>query len=83
MSYVSVCKNIIAQNNKRGWKDPSPTIRVSQTPSGRVVNRAHGVGIVDKNGTVVARLIATQDGNPVISCGARVALITNYDVVSL
>ena len=83
MSYVSVCKNVIAANNKAGWKDPQPTIRVSRTPSGKVTMREHGVGIVDREGNVVARLVATQDGRPVIKCGAKVALVTDYDVVPL
>lgn len=83
MSFVSVCKNKIAQNNKRKWVDPEPTIRVSRTPSGRVVHRTHSVGIVDKEGNIVAKLLATKDGEPVIKCGAKVALITDYDVVDL
>ena len=83
MSYVSVCKNVIAQNNKKGWKNVEPTIRVSNTPSGKVVERAHSVGIVDKEGNIVARLSATQDGLPIIKCGAKVALITDYPVTRI
>jgi len=83
MSCVSVCKNIIASNNKRGWRNPLPTIRVSKTPSGKVSARAHTIGIVDKNGVVVAKLVATKTGKPIIKCGARVALITNYDILIL
>lgn len=83
MSYVSVCKNVIAQNNKTDWNDPKPTLRVSNTPSGKVIRREHGVGIVDAEGNVVARLLATQDGQPIIKCGAKVALITEHDVVPL
>ena len=83
MSFVSVCKNLIAQNNKRMWIDPKPTIRVSNTPSGKVTIRAHKVGIVDKDGNIVARMLATEDGKPIIKCGAKVALITEYPVVSL
>lgn len=81
MSYVSVCKNTIGTNNKKGWVCPAPTIRVSNTPSGKVTARAHTVGIVDANGNVVARLVATKDGKPVIKCGAKVALITEFPVV--
>jgi hypothetical protein len=81
--YISVCKNVIAQNNKKGWVDPTPTIRVSRTPSGKVTNRANSIGILDKDGNIVARMVATTDGKPVISCGAKVALITEYDVVEL
>lgn len=78
--YISVCKNVIAANNKQGWKNPKPTIRVSETPSGRVTSRGHGVLIKDGEGRVVARLVATKDGKPVIKCGAKVALITDYPV---
>lgn len=83
MSFVSVCKNVIASNNKRNWLDPDPTIRVSKTPSGKVVSRHHTIGIVDKDGKVVAKLLSTTDGKPVIKCGAKVALFTEYDVVGL
>lgn len=83
MSHVSVCKQVIAQNNKRDWVDPDPTIRVSETKSGKVTMREHTVGIVDADGNIVARLVATKDGKPVISCGAKVALITDYPVVAL
>lgn len=83
MNFISVCKNVIASNNKKGWKDPNPSLRVSRTPCGKVVKRAHQVGIVDENGKIVARLISTIDGRQVISCGAKVALVTDYDVVDL
>lgn len=83
MSFVSVCKNIIARNNRRDWRDPEPTIRVSEAPSGRVTQREHAVGIVDADGNVVARLVATTDGKPVIKCGAKVALITEHPVIPL
>jgi hypothetical protein len=82
MSYVSVCKNVIASNNKKQWVDPDPTIRVSNTPSGKVTQRANTIEILDKDGNVVAELVATTDGKPVIKCGAKVALITKYDVRS-
>lgn len=78
MSYISVCKNVIASNNKRGWSNPDPAIRVSNTPSGRVMQRAHTLAIKDARGNVVARIVSSQDGGPVISCGAKVAIITEY-----
>lgn len=78
-NYVSVCKNVIAANNKRNWKEPDPAIRVSNTPSGKVTKRAHTLLIKDKDGNVVARIISTTDGNPVIKCGAKVAIITEYE----
>ena len=83
MSVVTVCKNIIAQNNKRGWVDPEPTIRVSGSPGGAVQFRAHKLAITDSAGNVVAELIATRDGNPVVKCGAKVALITKHPVLEV
>jgi hypothetical protein len=80
MNYVSVCKNVIASNNKKGWKSPDPTIRVSRTPSGKVVERAHTIAIKDAKGNIVARLVATKDGKPVIKCGAKVGLITTFPI---
>lgn len=80
MAYISVCKNVIATNNKRGWENPDPAIRVSNTKSGKVTNRAHTLAIKDKDGNIVARIVSTQDGQPVIKCGAKVAIITEHDV---
>lgn len=80
MSHISVCKNVIASNNKRGWVDPNPAIRVSSSKSGRVTGRGHTVAIKDAAGNVVARIISTVDGEPVVSCGAKVAIVTEYDV---
>lgn len=79
MNFVSVCKNVIAGNNKRGWVDPDPAIRVSNTPSGKVTKRAHTLIIKDKDGNEVARIVSSKDGNPVIKCGAKVAIITHYE----
>ncbi len=81
--YITVCKNVIAQNNKKDWVDPEPVIRVSKTPAGKVVMRSNRIGIVDSTGALVAELIATEDGKPIISCGAKVALITQHDVIDL
>jgi hypothetical protein len=78
-NYISVCKNVIASNNKRGWVDADPSIRVSNSPSGKVTKRAHTLAIKDKDGNIVARIVSTQDGSPVIKCGAKVAIITEYD----
>ena len=78
MNYVSVCKNVIAGNNKKNWCDADPAIRVSSTPSGKVIARAHTLLIKDKDGNVVARVVSSQDGKPVIKCGAKVAIITEY-----
>jgi hypothetical protein len=80
MNYVSVCKNVISSNNKKNWENPDPAIRVSKTPSGKVTKRAHTVLIKDKNGETVARIVSSRDGKPVIKCGAKVAIITEYPV---
>ncbi len=80
MNYVSVCKNVIASNNKRNWVRPDPAIRVSDTVAGKVVLRGHEIGIFDRLGNLVARLISSTDGKPVIKCGAKVALLTEYPV---
>lgn len=76
---ISVCKNVIASNNKRNWKDPDPAIRVSNTKHGKVQKRAHTLAIKDKDGNIVATVVSTQDGEPVIGCGAKVAIITEYE----
>lgn len=79
MNYVSVCKNVIASNNKRKWIDPDPAIRVSKAQSGKAIRRAHTLSIKDANGNEVARIISTQDGNPIIRAGAKVVIVTEYE----
>lgn len=76
--FVSVCKNVIASNNKKGWVDPDPAIRVSGTKSGSAIKRAHELIIKDAHGNEVARIVSTQDGKPVIGCGAKVGIVTKY-----
>lgn len=78
MHMASVCKNVIAQNNKNQWQEPKPAIRLSNTPSGKVQGRGHTVAIKDKDGNTVARIISTQDGKPVIKCGAKVAIVAEH-----
>jgi hypothetical protein len=77
-NYVSVCKNAIATNNKRGWVKPDPAIRVSTSKSGKATARGHTVAIKDAQGKIVARIISTQDGNPIIKAGAKVVIVTEY-----
>lgn len=79
MSFVSICKNVIYSNNKRKWTNPDPAIRVSKTKSGAATQRAHTLAIKDKDGNIVATVVSTQDGQPVVACGAKVAIITEYD----
>lgn len=83
MNVLTVCKNVIAGNNKRNWVDPQPAVRIAKNKRGSATDRAHSVAIVDKNGDIVARIISTRDGNPVVKCGAKVAIITEYDVVNI
>jgi ribosomal protein L15E len=78
-NFISVCKNVIYANNKRNWRKPDQAIRVSRTKSGQVIARAHTLAIKDKAGNIVARVVSTQDGKPVIKCGAKVAIITEYE----
>jgi hypothetical protein len=70
---------VIASNNKAGWVDPNPAIRVSNSKSGKVTGRAHSLAIKDGQGKIVAMIISTQDGQPVIKCGAKVAIITEFE----
>lgn len=79
MNYISVCKNVIASNNKKHWINADPAIRISRSPSGKVTKRAHSLLIKDKDGEVVAKIVSSQDGSPVIKCGAKVAIITEYE----
>jgi hypothetical protein len=83
MNVLTVCKNVIAGNNKRNWVDPQPAVRIAKNKSGSAIDRAHSVAIVDKNGDIVARIMSTRDGNPVVKCGAKVAIITEFDVVNI
>ena len=83
MNIISVCKNVIASNNKAKWLNPLPAIRVARSKAGKVTARAHKIGIVDKNGEIVATMISTTDGKPVVKCGAKVALVTEFDIVVL
>lgn len=78
MSHISVCKNVISSNNKRGWKKPDPPIRISGSKSGKAIGRGHRVAIKDAKGNVVAEIVSTKDGAPVIKCGAKVGIITKY-----
>lgn len=79
-NYISVCKNVIMSNNKRKWVDPEPSIRVASSRSGKAQTRGFIVAIKDKEGNVVAKIITTKDGNPILKCGAKVAIMTEYDV---
>ena len=76
--YISVCKQVIASNNKKGWVDPDPAIRVGRTKSGKAIKRAHTLAIKDAQGNTVATILSSTDGKPVISCGAKVAIIAEY-----
>lgn len=78
-NFISVCKNVIASNNKRNWVDPNPAIRVSNTPSGKASKRAHTLAIKDKDGNTVAKIISSQDGKPIIAAGAKVVIVTEYE----
>lgn len=78
-NYISVCKNVIAANNKRGWVQPDPAIRVSHSSGGVAKERAHKLAIRDGSGNVVATIVSSTDGSPVLKCGAKVAIVTEYE----
>lgn len=77
--FISVCKNVIQSNNKKNWVEPDPAIRVCKTKSGKAVQRAHTLAIKDAEGNVVAKILSSQDGNPIIGCGAKVVIETVYE----
>lgn len=76
--YISVCKNVIASNNKKKWVDADPSIRISKSKSGKAISRVFSTAILDSQGNEVARIVSSKDGNPVLKCGAKVAIITEY-----
>lgn len=76
--FISVCKQVIAQNNKRKWVDPSPAIRVSNKSYGSATKRAHTLAIKDDRGNTVATIISSKNGLPVLKCGAKVAIIADH-----
>lgn len=78
-NFISVCKNVIASNNKRGWIDPDPSIRVANSAGGVAAKRGHTLAIKDEQGNIVARIISTRTGKPVLRCGAKVAIVTEYE----
>jgi len=83
VSVINVCKNVIQSNNKRKWVDPDPAIRVATSKCGKVTIRSSRIGIVDKDGNVVAEVRSTIDGKPIVKCGAKVAVFTEYDAIDL
>lgn len=82
-NFISVCKNKIQSNNKRNWVDPEGTIRVSRTKSSKAHLYSNRVGIVDSEGNIVATIISSTDGKPVVNCGAKVGIITEFPVVNM
>ena len=81
MSFISVCKNVIASNNKREWVDPDPAIRISASSGGKAIEHGHIVDVCDKDGNSVAIIYSSTDGKPVLKCGAKVAIVTRYPAV--
>ena len=77
---ITVCKNVIMSNNKRKWVDPAPPIRIGKTKGGPPIDHAFEVKIKDKQGNVVAHVISTETGEPVVRCGAKGAIETEYPV---
>lgn len=82
MAILTVCKNVIQSNNKKGWVNAEPAIRIANSKSGKAVGRSHSVSILDKNGDAVAEIVTTKDGKAIVKCGAKVAIFTKYPVSS-
>lgn len=83
MNIVTVCKNVIASNNKRGWRKPDPAIRIARRKNGKATDHAHDIAIKDRRGNIVALILSSQDGKPLVKCGAKVAIFTEYPVMKL
>lgn len=81
--FVSVCKQVIAANNKRGWVKPEPAIRVGRSKSGPAISYHHDLGITDASGNIVARIVSSKTGERVLKCGAKVAIITEFETVEI
>jgi len=69
-------------NNKKNWIDPDPAIRISKTKSAPATERANEVNIIGDHGEVVATIYSSTDGNPILKCGAKVAIWTKHEARS-
>ena len=78
MSFISINKQTIAQNNKAGWVDPAPAIRVAEKRHGPG-EYGHNVAIKDANGKVVAVVCSSRDGEPLLKCGAKIVIETLHE----
>lgn len=65
-------------NNKNNWSCPKPAIRVSKSVWGKADQRGFEVQILDKNGEVAATVLSSEDGKPILKCGAKVAIKAPY-----
>lgn len=80
--YISINKLKIAENNKTGWVNKFPTIRVSKTKSGKGTYGSK-ILLLDKNGDLVAEIYQTPDGSALLSCGAKVVIKTHNCLVQV
>lgn len=83
MHWVSINKHRIAKNNKGKWVDPVPCIRISDGKNKPPISYVSDLLVVDEGGRPVAWLVTTSTGEPVLKCGAKVALVTLYDTVEV
>lgn len=72
---ITINGHTIRRNAVHGSNEPP--VRLARTKSGGG-EYASEVAICDKDGVEVARLIY-QPHNPIMSCGARLVLTTEYD----
>jgi hypothetical protein len=74
--YISINKHRIACNNKNNWVNPLPCIRVSKTKSSKG-EYCFYAGIQDEEGNIVAEVIQSNDGAPLLNCGAKIVIKTS------
>lgn len=72
---VHVNSHTIRSNRKHGEQAPPLSIRKTRSAK---ATYCHELAIVDKDGTVVARVVYEPD-HP-LSCGAQIWIETDYDV---
>jgi hypothetical protein len=73
VSTITVCKNVIMQNNKRKWKNPDQPVRIAGGRKMPASAHCFDLAIMDASGNEVAYIRTTEDGQPIVRCGAKVA----------
>jgi hypothetical protein len=78
-TYINVNKHTIAANAKHGTNEP--VIRVARTKSAKAEYH-HNVGICDKDGNIVARIIYSPHC-AIMKCGARLIIEADHQVIPI